>query len=59
MDGDGNFAQIQRVFSDFVDQFKLVTEDAEASETLIASAEYELDSLKEEFVRFSLPPAGR
>jgi replication initiation and membrane attachment protein DnaB len=56
MDDDSNFAQIRRVMSDFVDQFKLVSDEAEASETLIASAEYELDLLKQEFVRFSLPP---
>lgn len=56
MDDTGDFAQIQRVFADFVDQFKRVTDEADTSETLIASAEYELDLLKQDFVRFSLPP---
>ena len=47
MDDDSDFAQIRRVMSEFVDQFKRVSDEAEESETLIASAEYEFDLLKQ------------
>jgi hypothetical protein len=56
MDGDRSFDQIQRVFADFVDQFNRMKDEAESSDTLIASAEYELDLLKQDFAFARLPP---
>jgi hypothetical protein len=59
MDGDNSLAHIHRVFADFVDQFQKVRDEAESSETLIASAEYELDLLKQDFAFARLPPLRR
>lgn len=58
MGGDGQFDQIQRGFADFVRQFKKVRDEADSSETLIASAEYELDLLKQDFRVARLPSLG-
>jgi archaellum component FlaC len=55
MDGDGKFDHIQREFANFVDQFERMKDEAESSENLIASAEYELERLKQDFKIARLP----
>jgi archaellum component FlaC len=55
MDGDGKFDHIQREFAEFVDQFARMNDQAESSENLIASAEYELERLKQDFKNARLP----
>ncbi|MFA5949397.1 MAG: hypothetical protein WC807_03860 [Hyphomicrobium sp.] len=54
MDGDAVFAMIRRSFEEFIGEFRQASADQATSETLIATAEYELEQVKRLFAAHRL-----